>query len=134
MAFCEWKKKKVWLWRAIDGVSRRPLGWELGTRGDSCCKKLIDRVDDGECVFATDDWAGFYRLLPEDRHFPGKDLTFPIEASNSDIRHRLARFIRRTKASSRSLHMVHASLKLTHHLQDDSILQAYLSPLVSIFS
>ncbi|MBL0941244.1 MAG: IS1 family transposase [Alphaproteobacteria bacterium] len=97
MAFCEWKKKKVWLWRAIDGVSRRSLGWELGNRGDSCCKKLIQRVDDGECVFATDDWAGFYRLLPEDRHFPGKDLTFPIEASNSDIRHRLARFIRRTK-------------------------------------
>ena len=78
-------------------------------------KRLIDRVDDGQCVFVTDGWAGFYRLLPEERHFPGKDLTFPIEASNSDIRHRLARFIRRTKTSSRSLHMVHASLKLTHH-------------------
>ena len=106
----------------------------MGTRGGSCRKKLIDRVDDGERAFTTDDWAGFYRLLPEDRHFPEKDLTFPIEASNSDIRHRLARFIRRTKASSRSLHMVHASLKLNHHLQDDSILQSYLNPLVSIFS
>lgn len=28
VAFCEWKKKKVWLWRAIDGASRRPFGWE----------------------------------------------------------------------------------------------------------
>ena len=69
-------------------------------------QRLIDRVDEGECVFATDDWAGFYRLLPEERHFLGKDLTFPIEASNSDIRHRLARFVRRSKVSSRSLHMV----------------------------
>ena len=51
-------------------------------------QRLIDRVDDGECVFVTDEWAGFYRLLPEDRHFPGKDLTFPIKASNSDIRNR----------------------------------------------
>lgn len=87
MALREWKKNKTWVWRAIDGVSRRSLGWELGARSDSCCKKLIDRVDDGKCVFATDDWAGFSRLLPEARHFPGKDLTFPIEASNSDIRH-----------------------------------------------
>jgi len=72
----------------------------------------------------------FYRLLPEDRHFPGKDLTFPIEASNSDIRYRLAR----TKASSRSSYMIHASLKITHHLQDESVLKAYLSPLISSFS
>jgi hypothetical protein len=40
---------------------------------------LIDRIDEGECVFVTDDWAGFYRLLPEDRHFPGKDVTFPLK-------------------------------------------------------
>ncbi|MBN9565217.1 MAG: IS1 family transposase, partial [Alphaproteobacteria bacterium] len=51
----------------------------------------------------TAEWPGFFRLLPEERHFYGKDLTFPIEATNSDIRHRLARFTRRTKASSRSL-------------------------------
>jgi hypothetical protein len=97
-----------------------------------CCKRLIDRVNDGECVLTTDDGAGFYQLLPEDRHFPGKDLTFPIEASNSDIRHRLAWFARRTKAFSRSLHMVHARLKLSHHLQDESVLQSYLNPLISI--
>ena len=116
------------------GVSRRPLGWELGHRDDSTCKRLIGRVDSGSCVFVTDDWPGFHRLLPEDRLFTGKDLTFPIEASNSDIRHRLARFTRKTKASSRSKHMVHASLKLTHHLQDDQTLQNYLNPLLSIFS
>mgnify|MGYP005615431223 CR=1 FL=1 len=47
VAFCEWKKKKVWVWRAIDGVSRRPLGWELGTRGDSCCKRLMSVTWEG---------------------------------------------------------------------------------------
>ncbi|MBP6951265.1 MAG: IS1 family transposase [Alphaproteobacteria bacterium] len=82
----------------------------------------------------TDDWAGFYRLLPEDRHFPGKDLTFSIEVSNSDSCNRLARFIRKTKALSGSLDRVHASLKLTHHLQDDSVLHAYLNPLTAIFN
>ena len=28
-------EKKLWLWRAIDGVSRRSLGWGLGHRGDA---------------------------------------------------------------------------------------------------
>jgi insertion element IS1 protein InsB len=57
--------------------------------------------------------------LPEDRHFFGKDLTYVIEQTNSDIRHRLARFKRKTKASSRSISMVHASLKLFHYFQDN---------------
>lgn len=134
MAFCEWQEKKVWIWRAIDGVSRRPLGWQLGRRGDACCKRLIERVEDGKCVFITDEWPGFFRLLPEDRHFYGKDLTFPIEQTNSDIRHQLARFTRRTKASSRSLIMVDLSLKLAHHLQDNNILAQYMKPILSIFS
>ena len=133
MAFCEWKKNKIWLWRAIDGVSRHSLGWQLGSRGDASCKKLIAKVDTGTCSFITDEWPGFFRLLPEERHFYGKDLTFPIEATNSDIRHRLARFTRRTKASSRSLQMVEASLLLLHHLQNKDNLQSFLNPLITSF-
>ena len=133
MAFCEWKKNKIWVWRAIDGVSRQPLGWQLGSRGDASCKKLIAKVDTGICSFITDEWPGFFRLLPEERHFYGKDLTFPIEATNSDIRHRLARFTRRTKASSRSFQMVQASLLLFHHLQNKDTLQNFLNPLLASF-
>ena len=70
--------------------------------------------------------AWIFRLLPEDRHFYGKDLTYPIEQTNSDIRHRLARFVRRSKCTSRSLAMVHASLALYHHLQIKDNLQALL--------
>ena len=134
MALCWWKKNKVWIWRAIDGVTRAPLGWEFGNRSDATAKKLIDRVDDGKCTFLTDDWAGFRRLLPRDRHFVGKDLTFPIESTNSDIRHWLARFVRRSKVTSRCVEMVNISLKIAHHLQDNLNLQGYLKPLLSSFS
>lgn len=96
-------------------------------------RKLIDRIDGGQCDFVTMIGGG-HRLLPENCHFPGKDLTFPIETSNSDIHCRLARFIRRTKASNRSLSIVHASLKLKHYLQDNFVLQSYLNPLTSIFN
>lgn len=127
-------RKKVWLWRAIDGVTRRPLGWQLGRRGDACCQKLIQRIDDRTCFFITDEWPGFFRLLPEERHFYGKDLTFPVEQTNSDLRHQLARFTRKTKASSRSLLMVHLSLKLAHHLQNSQTLVQFMKPILSLFS
>jgi IS1 family transposase len=67
----------------------------------------------------TDKWGGgFFRILLENRHFSGKDLTFPIEGTNSDICHRLARVKRKTKASSRSLDMVNRFLVLFHYFQD----------------
>jgi IS1 family transposase len=62
--------------------------------------------------------TGYFRCLPEQRHFYGKDLIFPIESTNGDIRHRLARFKREAKASSRSLEMVEVSLKLFHYSHD----------------
>jgi IS1 family transposase len=58
---------------------------------------LFKKIDDGKCSFVTDEWSGYFRLLPEKRHFFGKDLTFPIEADNSDIHRRLARFKRKNK-------------------------------------
>jgi IS1 family transposase len=131
MAFREWKKNKIWVWRAIDGVSRRALGWALGGRDDASCRPLIEKVDDGNCDFITDDWAGFHRMIQAERLFTGKDLTFPIEATNSDIRHQLARFHRRSKTTSRSENMVNLSLKLAHHFQNKHTVKANMDELIS---
>ncbi len=127
------------MWRAIDEVSRASLGYHLGDRSDATLKKLVEKVDSGTCTFATDDWAGFSRVLPEERHFIGKDLiigkdlTFPIEATNSDMRYRLARFHRRSKVTSRSIQMVHASLNLYDHLKNPENLQELIKPFLSFF-
>jgi insertion element IS1 protein InsB len=74
----------------------------LGGRDDATCQKLLDKVGIEGKTFLTDDWEGFHRLIPEDQLFTGKDLTFSIEQDNSDIRHFLARFRRRTKVVSKS--------------------------------
>jgi len=100
----------------------------LDHRGDACAIKLISKVDSKTWSFVTDEWGGFFRLLPEERHFPGKDITFPIEGTNSDIRHSLARFHRRSKVTSRSKDMVEAPLLLFHHLQSEEILYSLLAP------
>ena len=62
----------------------------------------------------TDDWEGFQRVIPQEQLFTGKDLTFPIEQDNSDVRHHLARFRRRSKVTSRARHMVDGVPDILH--------------------
>ena len=84
-------------------------------------------------TFITDDWEGFHRLIPEDQLFTGKDLTFPIEQDNSNVRHYLARFRRRTKVVSKCPIMVDLSLRLHHHLRDPKNYAALAAVFLSIF-
>lgn len=50
-----------------------------GDRSDQSLKQLIHKIDNNSCIFVTDEWEGFFRCLPEKRHFFGKDLTVLIE-------------------------------------------------------
>lgn len=127
--FVNGKENKLWLWRAIDGQTRRPLAWELGDRSTETLGRLIKKVDDGQCDFITDEYPGFFTLIPEDRHYYGKDLTFPIEQSNSDLRHWLARFIRRSKSTTRSIAMLASSITLMHAVQSSQTFNHILSSL-----
>ena len=72
-------------------------------------------------TFVTGDWEACHRLIPENQLYTGKDLTFPIEQSNSDVRHYLARFRRRTKVVSKCPKMVDLSLRLYHHLHNGEL-------------
>jgi insertion element IS1 protein InsB len=94
------------------------VAWVLGGRDDATCRRLLDKVGMSGKTFVTDDWEAYYRLIPEDQLFTGKDLTFPIEQDNSNVRHYLARFRRKTKVVPRCQTMVDLSLRLLHHLQD----------------
>ena len=81
-------------------MARRTLAWELGGRDDATCRRLVERVGVEGNIFVTDDWEGFQRVIPQERLFTGKDLTFPIEQDNGDVRH-----------------MVDGALKLLCHLR-----------------
>jgi insertion element IS1 protein InsB len=117
-------------------VARRTVAWVVGGRDDETCQKLPGRIGGLEGrTFVTGDWEGYHRLIPEDQLFTGKDLTVPIEQDNSNIRHFLARFRRRTKAVSKSEEMVDPSLRLYHHLHDNlENLAAKLAVFQPIFS
>jgi insertion element IS1 protein InsB len=107
----------------------------LGGRDDATCRKLLDKIGIEGKTFLADDWEGFHRLIPEDQLFTGKDLTFSIEQDNSNIRHFLARFRRRTKVVSKSEEMVDLSLRIYHYFHDDPVnLALLLATFSSIFS
>ncbi len=115
-------------------MARRALAWELGGRDDATFRRLLDKVGTRGNVLLTDDRGGFHRLIPEDQLFTGKDLTFGIEQDNSDTRHHLARFRRRSKVTSRAKHMVEGALRLLHHLRQPENFLPYRDKFLSIFS
>ncbi|WP_048670235.1 IS1 family transposase, partial [Candidatus Competibacter denitrificans] len=128
------KTAKLWVWRAYDPDRRRTLAWVLSGRDDATCQQLLDRVGLQGKQFITDDWPGYHRLIPAAQLTTGKHLTFPIEQDNSNIRHVLARFRRRTKVVSKTEERVDLSLRLYHHLHDHPAAFAALSAtFLSIF-
>ena len=134
MAFSKKKSEKLWLLRAFDPVKRRVLPWVLGSRDTATCQKLLDKIGIEGRTFLTDDWKVFHKLIPEQQLLTGKDLTFPIEQDNSDIRHYLARFRRRTKVVSKTAEMLDASLRLHHYLDKPENYAALSASFLSIFN
>ena len=109
------------------------MAWVLGGRDDATCQRLINKVGLLGKTFVTDDWEGYHRVIPDGQLFTGKDLTFPVEQDNSNVRHCLARFRRRTKVASKCRTMVDLSLRLLHHLQNPAAFAAYAKQLAATF-
>lgn len=134
MALYRGKKQKIWLIKALDRVSRRTVAWVLGRRDVATFKRLYAKVEHlKDCVFYTDDWDAFAKVLPADRHVIGKAHTISIEQDKSNTRHHLGRMTRRTKVVSKSPDMVDASIKLWLALTTPQTFRRYQAVFQSIF-
>lgn len=119
MALYRFKKNKLWLIKAIDRITCRPIAWVLGGRDTATFRRLYDKVKHCRyCIFFTDAWDAFAKVLPHERHIIGKAHTISIEQDNSNTRHHLARFTRRTKVVSKSDTMVDLSIRLWQAVTD----------------
>ena len=133
MALHQKEFAKLWIWRAYDIHTRRVVAWVLGGRDDATCRRLLEKVSLSGKTFVTDGWEGYHRVIPEGQLFTGKDLTFPIEQDNSNVRPDLARFRRKTKVVSKCRTMVNLSLRLLQYLQDPANYATYAKKALSIF-
>jgi insertion element IS1 protein InsB len=128
------KSRKLWVWRAYDPFRRRTVAWVLGGRDDASCLRLLAKIGLQGKTFIADHWDGFRRLIPSHQLLTGKQYTHDIERDNSNIRHFLARFRRRTKVVSKQAYRVDLSLRLYHYLHDDlDNMKAYLQQFICIF-
>jgi insertion element IS1 protein InsB len=91
------------------------VAWVLGGRDTATFRRLYDKVGHlKNCTFYTDDWDAFAKVLPPNRHIIGKAHTIDIEHDNSNTRHHLGRFTRRTKVVSQKEFMVDLTLRIWH--------------------
>ena len=89
------------------------MAWVLGGRDSGTFRRLYDKVRHLKgCIFYTDRWEAFAEVLPPGRHVVGKKHTVTVERDNSNTRHHLGRFTRRTKVVSRLAHMVDVTLRI----------------------
>jgi insertion element IS1 protein InsB len=110
------------------------VAWVLGGRDTATFQRLYDKVKHLEhCTFYTDDWDAFSKVLPNERHIIGKAHTIDIEHDNSNTRHHLGRFTRRTKVVSRKELMVDLTLRIWHAVTTTDLFLCLQTTALSIF-
>jgi len=128
------QKNNIWLLKAVNRRSRRTVAWVVGGRAAATFQRLYDKVKHlTECLFYTDDWHAFAKILPPERHVIGKAHTIAIEQDHSNTRHHLGRMTRRTKVVSKKAQMIYNSIKLWCALTTAAIFQQFQEAFLSIF-
>jgi insertion element IS1 protein InsB len=107
----------------------------VGNRDSETLNPLFERLKqnfDPE-YFASDDYVVYHNILPSEQHAVGKDLTYNTEQHNSDTRHWLARFRRKSKVVSHCKKMVRLCLIAVEHVFKGGGLEKLTGQLTSIF-
>jgi insertion element IS1 protein InsB len=107
------KKRKLWIIKAVDRRTGQAVAWVLGNRDTATFKRLYNKVKHlRDCIFYTDNWTAFSKVLPRERHVIGKAHTSCIDRNNSNTRHHLGRLTRRTKVVSQKKFIVDLTLRI----------------------
>ncbi len=119
----------------MDRGTGRTIAWVTGGRDGATFQRLYDKVKRlTNCLFYTDDWDAFAKIIPQERHIVGKFGTVCIEQDNSNTRHHhLGRMTRRTKVVSKKESMIYDSIKLWCVLTTPEIFSQYQKIFLSIF-
>jgi len=112
------KKRKVWLWLAVERARRRIVAWVLGRRDAATARRLwLARPPryHRHCWSFTDLWEAYVGVLPRwhQRRCPkGSGGTNIVEAINCSLRQRCGVLVRKSCSFSKSLSMHSARIKI----------------------
>ncbi len=101
------KGHPVWVWAALDAVTRQVVAMVVGDRSEGTARRRWDAVPPAyraDAVFCTDFLPADRAVIPEERHAAaGKDagLTNHVERFWCTLRQRCGRFVRKTLSFSK---------------------------------
>jgi IS1 family transposase len=99
----------------VDRTTRCVLGWAVDWQvSDENLQEVLDETLPARWYYS--DLLTAYQELAYDFgiHFPmkGKSQTYSVEADNAELRHYLARLVRRSRCFSRSIHALRLAVPL----------------------
>jgi insertion element IS1 protein InsB len=107
------KRRKLWIWKALDRDTGQLLDWECGRRDKATLKKLVDRLVPWDVkVYCTDKWATYASVIPQDTLVQSKATTHEIERNHCRQRHWFGRFKRKSIIVSKSKAMIDLTMAL----------------------
>ncbi|MBV9386767.1 MAG: IS1 family transposase [Chroococcidiopsidaceae cyanobacterium CP_BM_ER_R8_30] len=111
------KKKKVWLWTALNHYQPGILAITVGDRSGKTFSKLWERVENwGSKWYMTDGYCVYANFIDPAKHFVMKKTKMiRVEGENTRLRHYLARLHRATLCYSKSVEMLRCSVRLLMH-------------------
>ena len=114
------KSNQRWVWIALCRRTRQVVACFIGDRSEKSCRQLWKRVPNEykKCHSYSDFWAAYKKVFSSDTHQSvGKESgeTALVERWNNTLRQRLARFVRKALAFSKSDIFHEAVLNLYLH-------------------
>ena len=107
------KRRKLWIWKALDRDTGQLLDWECGRRDKATLKKLVDRLVPWDVkLYCTDQWATYASVIPPDKLVHSKATTHALERNHCRQRHWFGRFKRKSIIVSKSKEMVDLTMAL----------------------
>jgi insertion element IS1 protein InsB len=107
------KRRKLWIWKALDHDTGRLLDWECGRRDAATLKKLVNRLAQWNVTFyCTDHWPVYAAVIPPERLVMSKARTDGIERNHCRQRHWFGRFKRKSIIVSKARAMVDLTMAL----------------------
>jgi insertion element IS1 protein InsB len=113
VALSQKKRRKLWIWKALDRHTGQLLDWECGRRNAATLKPLVDRLAQWDVTFyCTDHWKSYAAVIPAEKLVMSKACTDGIERNHSRQRHWFGRFQRRSIIVSKAKDMVDHTMAL----------------------
>ena len=77
------KRRKLWIWKALDRDTGQLLDWECGRRDKRTLQKMVDRLAQWDVqLYCTDKWATYASVIPQDKLVQSKATTHEIERNH----------------------------------------------------